>query len=473
MRAPGINLAETPDFDLGTLRISPARRRVRSNGKDLELEPKVAQVLVALASVRPSVVSRDRLIEQCWDGRIVGDDAVNRCIVALRHLAKEFSPEPFAIETVTRVGYSLVETKVDVAAAVPRTGYTKPKLAVVALLVLLLVSIALALSWVQFSRGQAAPASIAVLPFRNLSAGDSYFAEGIAEEIMGQLAREPAFRVAGSASAAQFKGPSDPHEVGRVLGVDYILEGSVRSSEGQVRINASLVRTRDGTRLWSETYDRKLDHVLEIQTAIGQAVASGLSRRLIHSRQASPMNGEAYALYLNARGLLRSGNPQSGRDAIGLLQQVIRLDPTYAPAWSSLANALQLDGRTKGNEGMIAVIPRARAAVGRALRLDPNLAEAHGVSADLIDADSPQGIAHRRRAAELDARSGEGLLWRGGAHEASGEWADGLAAYHRAHDADPVWPVPVRSLVDLTSLLGDRPAAESVAKRGFPDDVAT
>lgn len=108
MGIPQINLAETSDFDLGALRVSPARRQVSMAGKCRELEPKVAQVLIALASASPAVVSRDRLVQQCWDGRIVGDDALNRCILSLRHLAKEFSPEPFAIETVPRVGYSLL-----------------------------------------------------------------------------------------------------------------------------------------------------------------------------------------------------------------------------------------------------------------------------------------------------------------------------------------------------------------------------
>src|SRR3954451_213266 len=98
--ASRIDLAETPDFDLGGLRVSPARREVRMDDERRELEPKVAQVLVALAAARSEVLSRDRLIEQCWDGRIVGDDALNRCIVALRHLAKQFSPEPFVIDTV-------------------------------------------------------------------------------------------------------------------------------------------------------------------------------------------------------------------------------------------------------------------------------------------------------------------------------------------------------------------------------------
>src|SRR3954453_8171318 len=109
MDAPRINLADTPDFDLGGLRVSPAHREVRKDEDRRELEPKVLQVLVALATAESEVVSRDRLIEQCWDGRIVGDDALNRCIVALRHLAKEFLPEPFAIETVPRVGYRLIE----------------------------------------------------------------------------------------------------------------------------------------------------------------------------------------------------------------------------------------------------------------------------------------------------------------------------------------------------------------------------
>ena len=115
MDAPRIDLAETPDFDLGGLRVSPARREVAMDDERRELEPRVAQVLVALASARPEVVSRDRLIEQCWDGRMVGDDALNRCIVALRHLAKEFSPEPFLIETVPRVGYTLIERGVSAA----------------------------------------------------------------------------------------------------------------------------------------------------------------------------------------------------------------------------------------------------------------------------------------------------------------------------------------------------------------------
>jgi len=469
IEASRINLAEAADFDLGGLCVSPARREVSMNGQRRELEPRVAQVLIALAWARPDVVSRDRLIEQCWEGRIVGDDALNRCIVALRHLAREFSPQPFEIETVSRVGYSMVE-RPEVTAA-RGAGKFRAKMAIAALLVML-VATGLAFSWSRFSRSQPAPASIAVLPFQNLSTGDPYFAQGVGEEIMGRLAREPAFRVAGSASAAQFSGPSDPRKVGKALNVDYILEGSVRPGGGRVRINAALIRTKDGMRLWSETYDRELADILEIQGAIGLAVANGLRRELINAAPgaARAVNGEAYALYLNARGLIRSQNPQSGQDAIGLLQQAIRLDPGYAPAWASLAQALQLDGKTKGPEGLIAAWPRAHSAARRALLLDPNLAEAHGALAILLGGDSPEAVAHLRRASELDPRSSEGLHWRAAAHQVAGEYADAIAANRQAHDSDPLWPFMMRVLVDVYSAMGDRAAAEAMAIRLTPGD---
>ena len=150
-------------------------------------------------------------------------------------------------------------------------------------LALLVVVFAAGIFMWQQRGGATEPASIAVLPFRAISSGgDSYFAEGVSEEILDRLAREPGFRVAGRATAAQFSDEPDPKKIGRALGVDYILEGSVRSDRGRVRVNASLVQTKDGMRLWSESYDRNLDDILAIQAAIGQSVASGLRRNLVH-----------------------------------------------------------------------------------------------------------------------------------------------------------------------------------------------
>ena len=472
LAATRIDLAEESDFDLGGMLVHPAELAVEMNSQRTELQPRVMQVLVALAHARPAVVSRDKLIELCWEGRVVGDDALNRCILALRHLAQEFTPQPFTIETVPRIGHRLVERSFGEVASRGQSTKAKPWRLIAAAVLALLIAAAGLFVWQQ-RLVQAEPASIAVLPFRNMSRGDPYFAEGVGEEILNQLAREPAFQVVGRASAAQFGAESDPREVGRKLGVDYLLEGSVRSDAGRVRVNASLIQTKDGMRLWSETFDRNLEDILEIQSSIGQAVAGELRRRLVHSPLDRAINGEAYTLYLNARGLLRTQSPEVGSEAVGLLRQSVKLDPGFAPAWASLAEALYLDARSKGIEGLIAALPPARSAAQRALQIDPNLAQAHGVLGQLLGYETRAGITHLRRAAELAPRTGEGLMWRAIAHNASDEFASGLDAYRRAHELDPVWPFPVRALVDMNAEMSDRAGAEAVIRSGFPTDAIT
>lgn len=471
MTATQINLADTPDFDLGGLHVSPARRHVRMDGEDRELEPKVAQVLVALASARPGVVSRDRLIEQCWDGRIVGDDALNRCILALRHLAKEFTPEPFAIETVPRVGYSLVE-RPEVAPA-RSAGKMRAMAAGAALLALILIA-GLTFAWQRFGRAEAAPASIAVLSFRNLSSGDPYFAEGIGEEIVGQLAREPQFRVAGRASSREFGADADAREVARRLDVDYVLEGSVRTQGDRVRVNANLVRAEDGTRLWSDSYDGRLDDIFAIQRRIGGAIAGALRRKLVRAPALTgPLvtNGEAYNLYLTARGLIRTRNRKVATTASNLLREAINIDPGYAPAWASLADAIYLEPRPEPYEGFIGKIAQGQGYARHSLRLAPDLAEAHRTLGMLLGFGSPEAQAHFRRAAELDPSSAENLVALGSMLGAKGEFNQELAAYKRAGELDPLWFHTVGALGIALAEMGDRAEAEAVARRGFAKNI--
>jgi len=121
-----VSLARAPDFDLGGLQVCPARREISINGAVRTLEPRVIQVLITLAAARPSVVARDELVAACWGGAAVSEDAINRCILALRNFAREFDPPPFTIETVARVGYALREGNAEGRAgynsAVPRKG---------------------------------------------------------------------------------------------------------------------------------------------------------------------------------------------------------------------------------------------------------------------------------------------------------------------------------------------------------------
>jgi TolB-like protein/DNA-binding winged helix-turn-helix (wHTH) protein/tetratricopeptide (TPR) repeat protein len=470
-----INLAEIADFDLGGLHVSPARREVGFNGERHEIEPRVAQVLVALATARPDVVSRQRLIDQCWDGRIVSDDAVNRCIVTLRRLAKQFTPEPFVIETVARVGYCLVESPAGVVSAARAAPLPWRGVAAVLTLVLVAISLPLGIGWSRAQRVDPGPASIAVMPFRNLSNGDSFFAEGISEEILGQLAREPTFRVAGSTSSRQFGAKPDIAEVGRRLNVAYILEGSVRTQGDQVRVNADLVRAKDGRRLWSDSFDGETKDIFAIQQRIGGSIAGALKRKLVHAPAASgPLvtNGEAYNRYLTARGLLRTRQRVVGQTAVNLLRDAINSDPGYAPAWASLSMATLLDGAAGGPEASIAVVPEVERYARHALELSPESSEAHRALGIVAGYGSPQSREHFRRAVEIEPNSAESVVLLGVAQGSAGQFDDELASYRRAAELDPLWFRSVGAVSIALAEMGDRPGAEALVRRGFAHDEA-
>jgi len=439
------------------------------------------KVLVALAGVRPGVLSRDRLIDMCWDGRIVGDDALNRCILALRHLARQFPIKPYNIQTVPRVGYCLVERqpsavapeRVEEEAGAKQRKRSRSVLIAAATVAAVLVLVVFLWQANRTGRSGEPPASIAVLPFRNLSNGDAYFAEGVGEEILSQLAREPQFRVAGRTSSAQFRNAADTQEIARRLKVDYLLEGSVRTQNGRVRVSAALLRGSDGIRLWADDYDGRLHDVFDMQQEIGKAVAVALRRKLARASLASvprPANGEAYNLYLTARGLIRTRNRKVGGDAANLLRDAIKLDPRYAPAWASLAHAVLLDSPTFDHETAITRFAQSERYARHALRLSPDLAEAHGIMGVVLGHGSAEAQAHLRRAAKLDSGSAENLIWLGHAHRAAGEFEQEFVAYRRAAVLDPLWFRSVREVAHATAEMGDRDAAEAIARQGHRDN---
>jgi TolB-like protein/DNA-binding winged helix-turn-helix (wHTH) protein len=469
-RAAPVELAATGDFELGGLRVCPARRLVQFGEEVRELEPRVMQVLVALAAARPHVVSRDRLVDRCWDGRIVGDDSINRCIAALRRLAKEMSPEPFVIETVPRVGYWLAEqdlgrpaavvgpSRRSLTAAIRRAG--RPVWAAL-IAGLVLVAVAAVTYWPR-SPAEPAPVSLAVLPFRNLTTGDDYFAEGVAEEILTQLSREPELRVAGRTSSWIFKGGGvDPREVGRRLGVPYILEGSVRTAGNRVRIAVALVRARDGIRLWSEVYEGSLDDIFAIQDHIGAAVAANLKRKLIYAGQPSGSlrtSGEVYSLYLAARGLIRERSPAAMAAAKEKLRRAIDIDPNFAPAWSSLAQTESLGGIGRDRE-------RGRAYARKALALAPDFPQVHGVLGMLLGYRDPVGQAHIERAVALDPNNAEFQFWAGNVYGEEADFPRMLEAYRRAFEIDPLWERAQEAAILAAWSMGYRAEAVGYVRR--------
>ena len=226
--------------------------------------------------------------------------------------------------------------------------------------------------------------SIAVLPFENLSEdkANAYFAEGIQDEILTRLSKIADLKVISRTSTQRFKStPSDLREIARQLGVMNILEGSVQKSNDQVRVNVQLINAMTDAHLWADIYDRKLTDVFAVESDIAKTVADTLQAKLTGSEKqmmaAQPTNDMvAYELYHKGRSLWERRSGDNIPKAIAFYEQAIARDPNYALACAGLAQCLHPAPFYAGADRLDAS-SKAKEAALKALRLDPNLAEAH------------------------------------------------------------------------------------------------
>jgi serine/threonine-protein kinase len=289
--------------------------------------------------------------------------------------------------------------------------------------------------------------SIAVLPFQNLSddKNTAYFSDGITEEILNALAQIPNLKVVARRSAFQFKGNDlDLHKVGQVLGVAYVLEGSVQKAGDQVRINVQLVDVENGLQTWSEKYDRKLDNVFAVEDEIAKAVATQLR---VHGGAGQPLvvdstnNPQAHELYLRGLSLLAARGPGL-REARDLLQQAVNLDASYAQAWGELA-VTDLLLPSYGLETYDAALPRGESAAQRALSLESNTASAHVAVglANSIRFHWPEADQAFRRALALAPGDAEAVNQYAQFLSAVGQLEPALREIERAQQLDPLSPI--------------------------------
>ncbi len=263
-------------------------------------------------------------------------------------------------------------------------------------------------------------ASIAVLPFRNMSADkeNEYFSDGITEEIINALTKIEALRVASRTSAFAFKGrDEDIRRIGEQLGVRTVLEGSVRRAGSRLRITAELISVGDGYNLWSERYDREMEDVFAIQDEIALAIANTLKVRLLAADEGALVTPgtedfEAYNHYLKGKYFFNRRVP---REAIAEFEAAIARDPRYAAAHTGLADAYCIFG-FYGGIPTLEAFAKARAAASRAHELEPESAEAH-LSLGLVEHyygwDFDKEEREFRRAIELAPRSGAAYSWLG------------------------------------------------------------
>lgn len=406
---PTTQIPEPGEFQLGPWTVLPAEGTLGSEGRSIRLEPRVMDVLVYLAAHPEKVVSKEELIAAVWGGAFVEEGALSQAVHSLRKALGDDAKQPRYIQTLPRRGYRLIApVTVPVRSqetGAPESAPVRPEPSPLPARTdrragLLLVALGLALLavvWISSARtakpretepkaAEASGTRVIVLPFENLGEPENaFFADGLTEEITKDLTSLPALQVISRTSALHYKDADKPlREIGRELGVDYVLEGTVRwGGEGpdgkpRVRVTPRLVRVADDAQVWADSFDREVEDIFEVQDEISQRVIGRLGITLQPEtkramRRVPTENLEAYEAYL--RGLELRNQPYYSekhiRHAVPMFERAVELDPEFAEAWAELSQThsyLALNSDSSPGR-----VEAARRALDRAAALGPDL----------------------------------------------------------------------------------------------------
>jgi TolB-like protein/DNA-binding winged helix-turn-helix (wHTH) protein/Flp pilus assembly protein TadD len=481
----------------GTYEVEPDSGELRKAGIRIKVQRQPLRLLEILLEHPGEVVTREELRALIWPDESFGDfdQAVNIAIAKLRGALGDSADNPRYIETIPRRGYRFIaevavlkrdSRKLEPAQETPATAKSSDWVAAVAeqatfrhqpaplswkivgFSVLLLAVLGLAvMRWHNHSAANASPASnirsLAVLPLENLS-GDAqdYFADGMTDELITDLAQIGALRVISRTSVMPYKGARKSLPVvARELNVDAIVEGTVLRSGDQVRITAQLIQASADKHLWAESYQGDLRNTLLLQKQVAGAIADQIRIELTPHEQAvlknaKPVDPEAYEDYLKGRFFFSKRN--SGEKAQWYFQQAIEKDPNYAPPYTGLADLYQLSDN-----------PRlARESVQKALELDNQLAEAHNSLAELLyrfDRNWAGAEREFKRALELNPNYAPAHHWYSMYLAIVGRRQQALAEAQKAYELDPLSPVVGANLAKKLQENGQYDKAIDQAKR--------
>jgi adenylate cyclase len=325
--------------------------------------------------------------------------------------------------------------------------------------------------------GAAAKPAIAILPFVNMS-GDpeqEYFSDGVTEDIITDLGRVSALSVASRNSAFSYKGRTvAPSLISRALNVTHVLEGSVRKSGNRVRITAQLLEAATDTQVWAERYDRNLTDIFAIQDEISQAIVAALKLRLLPAEKAaieqrSTSNGEAYELFLMARGFHRKGSERLKPVIVRICRRVVEMDPGFALGWALMSLA-EAELNQRGVDGYS--LEAARQSAEKAIIADPTVAEGYAALAEAVtrgvsQAESKLISEALATAFRLSPDCYEAHVIAGAISIARHEYHKAITHFERAIAIDPDAYWPAGMVVQAYEALQETAATTAAARRAL------
>lgn len=484
---------KTGKFRLGGWTVDPSLDHITRGCDQVSLQPQVMDLLVYLCRHQGEVISTDELLSHIWGDRVVTRSSIYSSLKQLRSALGDDVRDPKYIATIPKRGYRLI-ADVDFAGEhslagveVANVGETRrfrakgSPVRVLSLAAILFILIAVLLaSHYRTAPGEAGVApqppperSIAVLPFKDLSPGkvNQHFSEGVSGEIINMISRHPNLKVVGRTSSFQFRDPEiDLREIGRRLGVAFVLEGSIYREDDHFRISAYLTEANEGNEVWSRHFDTPIDDVIDIQEQIAASIVKELEladlpaygRDQVRALPGQPQR-EAYELLLLARHRINQGG-QSANLAVSLLQQALEIDPEFPQARVELAYALHAQPPKQGLANRNSLDGPVMRQAEMALALDPYLAGAYAMIGTLHYINAWNGFdvvenviraeANFKRALELNPNNARALLWFSGLKRLQGKpWLESVALANKAVELEPLWVFAVEHYLHLIEQL--------------------
>ena len=467
--------------DFGPFRVDASRRLLLREGNPVPLTPKAFEILMVLLQNANRVVDKDELMRLVWPGTVVEENNLTRNVSTLRKALEEGPSDRRYIVTVPGRGYQFaaetaisapepellferharaeveIEEETTEAAPIPVPKFKTTASHIGLLIGLSALVLTLSLAIFYIAQHRSAPAaitaaeSIAVLPFDTASpdANLEYLADGITEGTIDQLSRSPNLKVISFGSVLPYRGRQvSPQEIGRALGVRRIMVGKVVFQHERISVLAELINTADGTHIWGEQYNRKLEDIINVQEDIASEIAAKLQIRGIEEQQKAfrkryTDDFDAYKLYIRGRYYWNKRDVPNLQRGLSYFQQAIDHDPTYALAYAGLADAYFVEcaaGVLAARDGF----PKAKGAALAALAIDDSLAEAHASLAHIYfdyDWNWTEAEAEYRKAIALNPNYSIAHYFYGTFLLAMARNTEAFSELHRAQELDPLSPM--------------------------------